>query len=84
MTRDDALGAISAAFGDAKTWATVGTWVVHVETDPKREIALMERFVETNILRGAMTPEALTKHIGSIGASGWAVRADGVHQLILT
>lgn len=84
MTRDEALGAISAAFDYAETWATVGTWVVHVETNPKREIALMGRFVETNILQSGMTPEALTKHIASIGPSGWAVRTDGVNQLILT
>lgn len=84
MTRDEALKAISAAFGDVETWAAAGYWVVHVETQPKREITLMRRFVDMNILGGAMKPEALTKHIVSIGDGGWAVGADGVRQLVLT
>ncbi|TAK99357.1 MAG: hypothetical protein EPO09_01260 [Aquabacterium sp.] len=83
MTKDEALAAISAAFGGAEAWAVVGNWVVFVETKPKREVALMGRFVETNILGDAMTPSDLTRHIQSIALESWAVRSDGVHQLIL-
>lgn len=43
----------------------------------------MGRFVETNILGDAMTPSDLTRHIQSIALESWAVRSDGVHQLIL-
>lgn len=83
MTRDEVLAAISAAFDDAETWAVVGNWVVTIETKPKREIALMGRFVEQNILGGAMSPLELTVHLRSIAPADWAIRGDGVHQLIL-
>lgn len=83
MTRDECLAAVSAAFNGAETWAVVSNWCIQVETQPKRELVLTQRFVESSVADGGMTQEMLTQHIVNMPPSAWATNTDGSKLLVL-
>ncbi len=77
MTRDECLGAISAAFDDVQVWAVVGFWNVNIETSPKRELSLTQLFVDQNIDKDGLLPEEFTEAIKSINENDWLKAKDG-------
>lgn len=83
MTKDECLSAVSAAFNGAETWAVVSSWCIHVETAPKRELVLTQRFVENSLADDGMTTTMLTQHITDLPENAWETNADGSKLLIL-
>ena len=71
MTRDECLGAISAAFGGARVEATSNYWNVYIFTEPPREIVLMPSFLDKNVHGNGMAPDELTEHIKAIPDNRW-------------
>ena len=83
MTRDECLGAISAAYNDVFVEAVVGYWDVHITTRPARHIVLTNPFLQNNVVNGGMSPAELTAHIKGITDSSWAKYDNGTLLLVL-
>jgi hypothetical protein len=81
MTRDECLGAISAAFGGVKVEAVVGYWNVRIYSVPARELILESSFVAQHVHGDGMTPGELSEYIKIIPDSRWAKHDDGVLML---
>lgn len=83
MTRDECLGAISAAFDGVLAEAVVGYWNVRVLSTPAREVVLTSAFLERNVFGLGMTQDELTSHIKAIPDTRWARQSDGLMILAL-
>jgi len=77
MTRDECLGAASAAFGGAFAWAKRGYWQIKIETQPMRTIVLSRDFVQKNIFENEMIPDDFLRIIQEIPAEHWSTDEDG-------
>jgi hypothetical protein len=72
-TRDDVLCAVSAAFDGAKVVAVSGSWSLHVETVPPREINVTERWLADYVEEQRLSRAELEQHFRRVKNSGfWA------------
>ena len=76
MTRDECLCAISNAFDGVEVWAVVGSWNIHIETKPRRELILSEFFVKKNIDNDGLSKDEFTEIIKSMKGD-WFKDKDG-------
>lgn len=83
MKRDECLAAISEAFNGVKVEAVVGYWNVRIDSDPPRELLLMESFVAKHIKGNGMTRGELRDLIKTIPDSQWTKRSDGLLMFAL-
>ncbi|HSY29951.1 MAG TPA: hypothetical protein VK832_20740 [Burkholderiaceae bacterium] len=77
MTRDECLGAASAAFGGAFAWAKRGYWQIKIETTPLRTLVLSKDFVQKNIFEDEMKAEEFQQLIQGIPSVQWSIDEDG-------
>ena len=77
MTRDECLGAASAAFGGAFAWAKRGYWQIKIETTPLRTLVLSKDFVQKNIFEDEMKAEEFQQLIQEIPSVQWSIDEDG-------
>lgn len=77
MTRDECLGAASAAFGGAFAWAKRGYWQIKIETTPLRTLVLSKDFVQKNIFEDEMEAQKFQRLIQDIPTGHWSTDEDG-------
>ncbi len=77
MTRDECLGAASAAFGGAFAWAKRGYWQIKIETTPLRTLVLSKDFVQKNIFENAMPADTFLGVLQSIPSEHWSIDEEG-------
>jgi hypothetical protein len=77
MTRDECIGAASAAFGGAFAWAKRGYWQIKIETMPMRTLVLSKDFVQKNIFEDEMKAEAFQRLVQEIPTTQWSADHDG-------
>lgn len=76
MTRDECIGAASAAFGGAFAWARRGYWQIKIETTPLRTLVLSKDFVQKNIFEGEMEADAFKRMLQDIPSTNWSADQD--------
>ncbi|MBV8667404.1 MAG: hypothetical protein JO269_13065 [Burkholderiaceae bacterium] len=76
MTRDECIGAASAAFGGAFAWARRGYWQIKIETTPLRILVLSKDFVQKNIFEGEMEADAFKRMLQDIPSTNWSADQD--------
>lgn len=76
MTRDECIGAASAAFGGAFAWARRGYWQIKIETRPMRTLVLSRDFVQKNIFEDEMEAGAFQRLLQDIPAANWSADQD--------
>jgi hypothetical protein len=77
MTRDECLGAASAAFGGAFAWAKRGYWQIKIETTPLRTLVLSKDFVQKNIFEDYMCAEEFVRMLQTIPSEHWSIDEEG-------
>jgi hypothetical protein len=77
MTRDECIGAASAAYGGAFAWAKRGYWQIKIETAPLRTVVLSKDFVQKNIFENEMEAEAFRQMLLEIPSAQWSSDDDG-------
>jgi hypothetical protein len=77
MTRDECIGAASAAFGGAFAWAKRGYWQIKIETMPMRTLVLSKDFVQKNIFEDEMEADAFKRMVQEIPTTQWSADQDG-------
>lgn len=71
MNRQDCFSAINEVFPGVHAIANTDSWTIVVESTPRRVIVLADDFVEKNVTRDGMTPEAFRELIRSMPANRW-------------
>lgn len=77
MTRDECLGAASAAFDGAFAWAKRGYWQIKIETTPLRTLVLSKDFVQRNIFENEMPADTFLGILRNIPSEHWSVDEEG-------
>jgi hypothetical protein len=77
MTRDECIGAASAAFGGAFAWARRGYWQIKIETTPMRTLVLSKDFVQKNIFEDEMKADMFQQMLQNIPMTQWSADQDG-------
>ncbi len=77
MTRDECMGAASAAFGGAFAWAKRGYWQIKIETMPLRTLVLSKDFVQRNIFENEMPADEFCGILKNIPAEQWSIDEEG-------
>jgi len=77
MTRDECIGAASAAFNGAFAWAKRGYWQIKIETMPMRTLVLSRDFVQKNIFENEMEANAFQQLVRQIPSDHWCADQDG-------